>query len=251
MPPPPPPPPTGLIAPPGYAGYTASPFGSVALKRVKGLSVAATVLVAASALLPVASILARNAIVGDAEQYLAGSTTSTDFTEAIISWLLIGMLVGVATLAAAVLTMIWMFRVAGNHRTLHRGGTWGPGWGIGAWFAPPLLYVIPTLMLNELWKASDPSVPVGGAWRQSKRSPLPFVWFVLYSIVPLIVTATQTGDLFSQFGGSETALAEQIIADQTDTYVTTAVGIASAAVFVVLVRQITDRHRRLTGEATR
>jgi hypothetical protein len=248
---PPPPPPTGLIAPPGYAAYTASPFGSVPLKRIKGLSVAVVVLVALAALLPLASILARNAIVDDAEQYLDGTTSSTEFTESIISWLLVGMLAGVATLASAVVTMIWMYRVAGNHRALHRGGTWGPGWGIGGWFAPPLLYVIPTLMLNELWKASDPSVPVGGAWRDSKRSPLPFVWFALYSIVPLIVTATQSNDLFNQFGGSERTLAEQITSDQTGTYVTAAAGIAAALVFVVLVRQLTDRHRRLTGEDTR
>lgn len=251
MPPPPPPPPTGLIAPPGYAGYTPSPFGSVPLKRIKGLSVAVVVLVAAAALLPIASLLARGAIVDDAESYLAGSSSSTDFTEAIIGWMLIGMLAGVAGLAAAVLTMIWMFRVAGNHRALHRGGTWGPGWAIGGWFAPPLFYVIPTLMLNELWKSSDPTVPVGGTWRTTKRSPLPYLWFVLYSIVPLVVMVVQSGDWFSQLGGSERTIAEQITSDQTGTYVTTASGIAAGIVFIMLVRQISDRHRRLTGEDSR
>src|SRR3954463_14681591 len=35
---PPPPPPSGLVAPPGYAGYTPTPFAQVSLKQVGGLA---------------------------------------------------------------------------------------------------------------------------------------------------------------------------------------------------------------------
>ena len=56
--------------------------------------------------------------------------------------------------------MIWMYRMAANHRALQRNGTWAPGWAIGGWFLPPGgLYIIPFLMFRELWKASDPNGP--------------------------------------------------------------------------------------------
>ena len=66
---------------------------------------------------------------------------------------MIGVAQGALQIAAAVVVIIWMYRLAWNHRALHRGGTWGPAWAIGGWFLPPIVYVIPTLMLHELWKA--------------------------------------------------------------------------------------------------
>jgi len=162
---------------------------------------------------------------------------------------LIGVAQGALQLAAAVLAIIWMYRIAWNHRALHRGGTWGPPWAIAGWFVPPIIYVIPTLMMNELWKASDPDVPVGGDWRSRPASPLPFVWFVLYTAGPLISFASQSGGVLSQLRGSEETIAETITGGQTVDIIVAIVTVASAIVFVMLVRQLTDRHTHLTGEA--
>ena len=68
----------------------------------------------------------------------------------------LGSLVGLLVIPIAVLTIIWMFRMAGNLRQLGRtGATWAPGWAIGGWFCPPCaIYAIPWLMFRELWRGS-------------------------------------------------------------------------------------------------
>lgn len=249
-PPPPPPPPTGLVAPPGYAGYSASPFAQAPLKRVKGLARAATILVLATAAMSVLDLIVRQTVTDEADQYLAGVTDRKEFIESITGYLMIGVAQGALQIAAAVVVIIWMYRVAANHRALHRGGTWGPAWAIAGWFLPPIVYVIPTLMLNELWKASDPDVAVGGDWRSRPRSPLPIVWFLLYTAGPVISFASQSGGVLDQLRGSEETIAEAITGSQTADIVVTAVTVAAAIAFVTLVRKLTDRHVHLTGEAT-
>ena len=141
-------------------------------------------------------------------------------------------LTGLVTVAAAVLTMIWMFRVAKNHRTLHRGGTWGPGWAIGGWFLPPIIYVIPTLMLREIWKASDPSIPVGGDWKSRPASPLPLVWLIVYCVPPLISFGYDSDDLVDQFGASERVLAEQIAGSQGVDVLLAVASVVAAGLFI-------------------
>ena len=247
--PPPPPPPPNLVAPPGNAGYSAGPFGSVPLKRVGGISKAVLVLIAISGLLPWINLAARQSAVEDADRYLAGELSDSEFTENITPYVAVQGLTGIVSIAAAVLVMIWMFRVAKNHRTLHRGGTWGPGWAIGGWFLPPFVFVIPTLMLTEMWKASDPSVPPGGEWKQRKGSPLPWIWLIVYCVPTLISFAVESGSFTDQFSGTEETLAEQITGSQTTEVVVAVTSVIAAVLFIMIVRQITDRHRRLTGEA--
>jgi hypothetical protein len=208
-------------------------------------------LVLATALMSFVDLLVRQTVTDEAEDYLAGATDTDDFIESIIGYLMVGVIQAILQIAAAVVTIIWMYRVAANHRTLHRGGTWGPGWAIGGWFLPPVVYVIPMLMLRELWKASNPDVPIGGEWRTSPSSPLPIVWVLLYSAVPVVSIATSDEGPLSAFGGSEETIAEAITGGQTADLVVAVLTLAAAAVFVVLVRQLTDRHVRLTGEATR
>ena len=222
---------------------------SVPLKRVGGVTTAAIVLVAVSALVAVLTVLVGQSFSDEAETYLADGMSNTEFVEEVAPYLLLTLLQGAVSIAAAVLVIIWMFRIAKNHRTLRRVGTWGPGWAIGGWFLPPLLYIIPTLMFRELWKASDPDVPVGGDWKSGRTSPLVWVWFVLYSLVPVILLFAQGGDTLGSLGGSEDQLAEQLTGSQTSVVIATAVTIAGAVAFVALARALTSRHRRLIGES--
>ena len=222
---------------------------SVPLKRVGGVTTAAIVLVAVSALVAVLTVLVGQTFSDEAETYLADGMSDTEFIEEVAPYLLLTLLQGAVSIAAAVLVIIWMFRIAKNHRTLRRVGTWGPGWAIGGWFLPPLLYIIPTLMFRELWKASDPDVPVGGDWKSGRTSPLIWVWFVLYSLVPVILLFAQGGDTLGSLGGSEDQLAEQLTGSQTSVVIATAVTIAGAAAFIALARALTSRHRRLIGES--
>ena len=236
------------MAPPGYVGYTPSPMSSVPLKRTRAVERAAIIAVAASAVLAVGSLIASRTIVDEAESFLAGNIDNDEFVESATPYVLLSFVQGIAVIASAVLVIVWMYRIASNHRTLHRGGTWGPGWAIGGWFLPPIIYVIPFLMFRELWRASDPDVPIDGEWRPTKVSPLVPIWFVLYSIVPLVLLAFQSSDLTNAFNTSETALAEQFIGSPWAAIVGGVSTVAAAIVFVLLATGLGGRHRRLTGE---
>ncbi|NNE11058.1 MAG: DUF4328 domain-containing protein, partial [Ilumatobacter sp.] len=219
------------------------------LQRIGSLTTTATVLVVLGALAALLSIWASVAAEDPARELLAGDIDADTFIERTAPYLLMSVVQGVLTLTGAVVVIIWMYRIAKNHRTLHRGGTWGPGWAIGGWFLPPLLYVIPTLMLRELWKASDPDVPVGGDWRSVRVSPLIPLWFVLYSIVPIVLLVAQSSTGLSSFGASEEDLAEQIIDGRTMTFVASLLTVAAAVVFLAIVRGLSRRHQALTGES--
>jgi hypothetical protein len=195
----------------------------------------------------VLSIWASRSARDDARALLDGAISSEEFVEQAAPYLLMSVVQGVATMATAVVTMIWMFRIARNHRTLHRGGTWGPGWAIGGWFLPPLLFVIPTLMFRELWKASDPEIAIGGDWRKNRTNPLIPLWFVLYSLVPVGLLVGQSAGGMS-LGASEHDMAQQVLDGQDTTVVSAAVSVAGAIVYILLVRGLTRRHCRLTGE---
>lgn len=232
-------PPTGASAPVGTGG---------ALHRVGKLSTAIVILTGVAGALAAVSVWASEAARDDARDLLDGAVSNEEFVEGAAPYLLMSTVQGVATVATAVVTMIWMFRIARNHRSLHRGGTWSAGWAIGGWFLPPLLFVIPTLMFRELWKASDPDIPIGGDWRHGRTSPLVPLWFVLYSLVPLgLLVGESTGGV--SFDTSETAMAEQVLDGRGAGIVSAAVTVAGAIVYILLVRGLTDRHRRLTGES--
>lgn len=224
-------------------------MSSVPLKRVGGIGRAATILVAGTGVLSVVAVLVARLVVDDAEAFLDDEIGRDEFLEAVTPYALLSFLQSVALLASAIVVIVWMRRVAANLRTLHRGTTWGPGWAIGGWFAPPILFVIPYLAFREMWKASDPDVPVGGEWRSGSVSPVVTAWFVVFGVVQAVLQVAQLGETFAGFGAGEDALAEQITGDVTIPVVAAVTDVVAAALFVTMAVQLTARHRRLTGEA--
>jgi len=110
------------------------------------------------------------------------------------------------------------------------------------------VFVIPTLMMVELWKASDPEVAVGGDWRSRRGSPLAVIWGLLYSGA-WIMSLGANADSSLSLSDQEKTLAEGITADPTLDIVIGVLMVAAAIAFAMLVRQITARHTVLTGEA--
>lgn len=223
-------------------------MSSVPLKRVGGIGRAASIVVAATGVLSVVVALVARTVVDDAEAFLRGDIDRTEFLEAVTPYALLTFLQALAMLASAVVVIVWMRRLAANLRALHRGTTWGPGWAIGGWFAPPFLFVIPFLAFREIWKASDPDVPVGGDWRAGSASPIITAWFLVFGVLQAVLQAIGIGDTFAGIGGSEDALAEQITGNMTIPVVSAVSDVVAAALFVVMARQLTARHGRLTGE---
>lgn len=252
--PPPPPPPFQPSAPPPPPSYGPPPSAPayqppVALRRVGGLAKAIVILLVIFAVATVLSVAFTVSSREDAQDFLAGRISEDDFLEAVTPAVLFNGVSGIVTIALAVLTMIWMFRLAKNQRDLGRVGRWAPGWAIGGWFAPPILFVIPLLMFRELWRSTDPTVSANrDDWRSSPEGPVVWLWWLFYGLIPVLLIpvgistfANISTDLSSQTEDLARTFDEQL-AINTASSVT---NILAALTFLVLVRQLTRRHEEL------
>ncbi|MFK7919597.1 MAG: DUF4328 domain-containing protein [Ilumatobacter sp.] len=253
---PPPPPPPGLTAPPGYVAYNNAPTPTGRLKRIGGLARWATITTAFAGVLSVVSSIVLAPVVGKASDFLAGEISEDEFNDAYLSSQLLSTLQTVVGLAAGVVTIIWLYRIAANVRVYSRRTTFNPVFAILGWILPPFLYVLPLLVIRELWKASDPDIAVGDeGWRSSKVNPLLYVWFVIYGVIPAILTAFVTVATFESVfdggltdGGSARLTAEALESSGQFTVASGLVTLVAAVVWVILVKQLTARHVALTGE---
>lgn len=254
-PPPPPPrplPPPDLPPPPGAVWYQDRPAHIGRLHRIGGLATALSVLLALIAVAHLASLTVIGGAVDASETYLdpRSGLSDDDYSEELLPMLGLSTLAGLATLATAVITMIWLYRVAANHRALGRRVTFGPGWAIGGWFAPPGLFVIPALMTREHWKAAEPSSPPDtDSWRRSPEPVLVWVWFILFGVAPLVLALTSGLRFGTELGGDVDAAAENLADAGNAMYLSSVVSAAGAIAWLFVVRGLTARHRLLTGEA--
>ena len=240
------------MPPPGYVAYEGHPSPTGGVRRIGGLAtpiVVSTVIVALGTL--VSAVLSAG-VATDAADFLAGDIGRAEFEDAIAPLNSVQLLVSVATLATGVLTIIWMFRIAGNVRAFGRATTWSPLFAIFGWFLPPLvLYIVPFLVLRELWKASEPTgVDEPDGWKRTPDNPVLWVWFVVFGLVPAVLFAVQIGSFAD--GGLPTNDI-QSVADSLDEFgalgwMTAALSLAAAVVWVMFVRSLTQRHKQLTNE---
>jgi hypothetical protein len=246
----PPPPPPGLHAPPGLAGYGYS--DPVPTRRIGGLATAVVIFTAIAGVTALlGAVLAAN-VAGDARAFLAGDLSEDDFEAAVVPLSGAQLFSAIATIVTAVLTVIWMYRIAANLRAVGRRTTWHPLFSIFGWFLPPgILYVIPFLVLREQWKGSDPEYRDGSdQWKASRDTPWLWAWFVLFGIVPAVLIVVQIGSVMTTGLGATDleGLADSLDEAGAVTFVSAAVTAAAAVTWIVFVRQLTGRHQSLTGE---
>jgi hypothetical protein len=237
-------PPPGYIA---YGGPGAAMSGS--FSRVRGLAKALVVLLAIFIPFQLIGIVGLFQLRDKARGFLDGSLSESDFTSA--SSANLSSISGLLVIPIAVITIILMFRMARNLRVLGRtGATWAPGWAIGGWFCPPCaIYAIPWLMFRELWKGSDPAVaPNDPSWKTGTVSPLVNVWWVLYGLVPLIGFATSASFLSNVGSFDAEAVARKFNDYMAINVVLALVGVATAVVYLMLIKQLAARHTTATGE---
>jgi hypothetical protein len=222
-----PPPPPNMTPPPGYVAYGGSSQGAFgSFNRVGGVGRTIGILVMIFIPLQVISTVVLLSIRGKAQ----------DIT---------GLLSFAIFVALIVLTMVWMFRLAKNAKAMNRIGTWTPGWAIGSWFVPPFaLYVLPYLMFRDLWKASEPES--GYDWRRNPIAPIVHVWWVLYGLLPIAFFSVT----FASFRVSSSTrdLAKTLDDTFALSVASSIVQILASVSYLLLVRQLTARHVRVTGE---
>jgi Domain of unknown function (DUF4328) len=242
MPPVPPPP----LVPPGYVAYDPSRLIGRGAERIAGLAVAIQILLVIVLVANAAAAVVTVAFRSRFADFLAGTATTSDVQSATDTIGAIGIVAGGCQIGLAACVMVWMWRMARNVRVAGRSDLrWAPGWAVAGWFCPPCVFVIPWLMLQELWKASAPTTGMA-TWRDEPSNPLIVVWWVLYGLGGLVVAGVQFAGLGAS--GDLGDLAEFYERAVLWTVASTFVTVAAGACFVVLVRQLTARQRLLTGE---
>lgn len=252
-PPPPPPPPPGLTAPAGYVAYNTAPTQGGQLSAIRGTAKWAMILTAVAGVASLASALLSANLASKAQDFLDGRISEDEFLDANAIAPLGQILGGVPLIAAAIFSVIWMYRIATNARAIGRRTTFAPVFAILGWFLPPFLFIVPLLVLRELWKASDPETPAGSdGWRASGENLLLYVWFVVYGIIPTILTALSLSSVFDAALNLDTdaqSIAEVTAAtDGPQLLLGGVFSVISAIVWILLVKQFTARHVALTGE---
>ena len=200
----------------------------------------------------VGGTIASAAVTQDATDFLRGQLSEDEFENAIAPLTTIQLVTGLATVAAGVITIIWMYRIARNVRAHGRQTAWSPLFAIFGWVLPPMiLYIIPFLVLRELWKASEPTPQNGSdSWKKSADNPLLWVWLVVFGILPAVILAIQVGALTS--GGLPTGNLDSVADSLEDfgalAFAGAGINVVAAVVWVSFVSGLTKRHRSLTGE---
>lgn len=191
-----------------------------------------------------------------ASGFVDGTVTEDEFNDAYLPSQLTSTIGTVIGLAAGVFTIIWMYRIAANLRVLSRATTFAPVFAVVGWVLPPFLFVLPLLVLRELWKASAPGTEAEhGGWRSGPVTPLLYAWFLLYGVIPgalqAVVLYSTISSLFD--AGFSASDGTRVSAEALDSsgWLTAASGVVTAfaaLVWILFVKQLTARHVELTGE---
>jgi hypothetical protein len=95
----------------------------------------------------------------------------------------IGLLQLLLYLGTVVAFLVWFRRAYRNLPALGAESLRFPsGWAVGAWFVPFLNLVRPKQLADDIWRASDPTLPaqVGAAWKQQRVASLLHWWWALF-----------------------------------------------------------------------
>jgi hypothetical protein len=68
-----------------------------------------------------------------------------------------------------------------------KGMRWSSRWAVGAWFVPFLNLVRPKAILNDIWRGSDPRLPVGGSLSRESPPALYGFWWGTWILGAIVV----------------------------------------------------------------
>jgi hypothetical protein len=249
---PPPPPPS---APPGYFGTPTAPAGWEATppsqwgyassppqwRSLRGLTTALTILLWITVpinVLLVIGVIHHLSVLSDHE--VGGLVFDPDpVNDAATFPAAMLVLFALLSIAIFIVFVIWLYRAAKNNEALGRDNTrFSPGWSIGAWFIPLANLVIPVLIVRDLWRGSDPSVPRGEPnWRRAPGGAIVGWWWAAYLVMTIPWAFTGLGK------NSEGKFSNASDLRRSDTLrVVSAVGaIAAAVLALTLVRRLSAR----------
>ncbi len=142
-------------------------------------------------------------------------------------------LVNLVGIVMLVLLVVWAWRSGRNARLVGRTGERiSPTLGIFGWFIPLASWVLPYLVVQDLWRSSDPRAVRGTEWRRLPGAVLVRAWWVCFAggqVLYVVAVALAVG------GRNDVA--------QTDTLLTASHTVAAigAVLTIPVVREITRR----------
>jgi Domain of unknown function (DUF4328)/Protein of unknown function (DUF2510) len=111
----------------------------------------------------------------------------------------------VVSLAVLVLLIVWTYRSATNAQALGRNGArLGPLWAIFGWFIPLASFVLPYIVIQDLWRSSDPDAPRGDGWRTLPGSTLVRGWWALRVVTWVAAIVVPGMAVLGEWGTSPT-----------------------------------------------
>ena len=152
---------------------------------------------------------------------------------------LIGSLQFVLRAAIGVTFVIWFRRAYQNLVAMETESLrFEVGWTVGGWFVPFLNLVRPKQLMDDIWRATDPTLPEqpGDAWKKRPVALLVHLWwaiFLLSTAVGLIATSlSQNASTLQQL---RTATILMLIGD--------ALALPAAVLACLVVNRITQRQK--------
>ena len=113
-----------------------------------------------------------------------------------------------------------------------------PGWGIAGWLIPFANLVIPVLILQDLWRGSNPQTARGDTtWRSTKGSPL-VGWYWAAFIVSNIARVGDTSNDDSEFSRK---YFDDLKSQDSRLLAGSVVAIAAAILGILMFRRIAQR----------
>jgi ABC-type multidrug transport system fused ATPase/permease subunit len=259
LPPPPPGQPPGYPIPPNYSyvppGYV--PYGGgygypqQPTQPVGGLSRALVILLSIAAAFTVARGIALILLHSKAVDAITNPTNFGVFQDATGLYSVVTLLGGLFSLAGSVVLIIWTFRLARNVQARGRQLRFGPGASIAInILGGCTLFILNLLMWQDLWKASDPSMPAGDqGWQRSSVSPVVGLWFVAQLLATFGGVVVGVGAAIGGIGRSTTTeLADRLNGKFGWLGVISLISVLSVIAQIALVRQLGARHQKMTGE---
>jgi uncharacterized membrane protein YidH (DUF202 family) len=203
----------------------------------------------AQALSVVIQLTLRNAAI----DFLNSGDTSR-FDDKLVVYSLIGMIAAGVAIAQIVILIIWTYRMAKNGLAL---GRTPQSFSAGATIAINLLGgctlgILPFFMWRELWMASDPETAPGDlTWKRRSVSALIPVHLalVLAGVVAGIAVSAVGGFTQIRVNSNRTDLAKNLHDKLPLLALSGILSVATSVVFLVIVRQLTERHATAIRES--
>ncbi len=241
-----------MTPPPGYVAYGGPGSVSGTFRRIGGLTKALVVLSVIGIVASVLSLFAQLALRGNASDYRNGVMTADEFADKLGPYLAVSAIVGSVAIAALVVQIIWVFRMAQNLQVLGRPSqSFSPGATVAVnILGGCTLGILPYFMWRELWKGSDPSAPAGDpAWKKRPVGQIVHLWLVATLLTVASSIGLGVGSALTRINrGSNASMAKQLDSQFGFVSVAAVLGIVTAVLFLGIIRQLSSRHMQATRE---